>query len=663
MALERAEAAVAGMETYLQQGDLPADAEVREFLENLALDTLLDEAGPANRALLRAATLFDLPVPEPVIGVLADAMGGSADRLRGLGLLDPYPDPYHPARLALAANPLAAGRIEPLGTSDKAALAAVTAGPLFTAWDGAAPQPGRDWALDWQLARLALLAEDPAIAAACADGAVAYLRSGPAASAFKLGQDAVGLLDRHSQPVPLNLLRRSADAAFTSGEGQAGETLLGRAVQQVKAGDGEGTGPLDQARVIGEQARRLITRGHPAQAGQLLRRAHQLFTAAGSEAEAAAAMGSIADIAKRRGDYDEVLRICREEQLPVYERLGDTRGTALTWGKIGGIALERGDYDEALRIYREEQLPAFERLGDTYSAAITWGNIADIAEQRGDYDEALRIRREMQLPVYERLGNTRSAALTWGSIADIAYRRGDYDEALRIRREIELPVYERLGDTRETALAWGKIADIAERRGDYDEALRIRREIELPVYERLGDTRETALAWGKIADIAERRGDYDEALRIYQTEALPRLERLGDAQMVTVAWGQIADMAYQRGDYDEAAELQRKRLEVSRPLGDLGGIAAASWGLARIDLARKDYQSAFPRLAESFQIFGRLQRLDGIAAVGWPLGQLLMAAGQADQARLVLGEARAAATKVGWGDLARQINDLLQSRP
>ena len=34
------------MEAYLRQGSLPADAEVREFLENLALDALLDEAGP-----------------------------------------------------------------------------------------------------------------------------------------------------------------------------------------------------------------------------------------------------------------------------------------------------------------------------------------------------------------------------------------------------------------------------------------------------------------------------------------------------------------------------------------------------------------------------------------------------------------------------------------
>ena len=48
--------------------------------------------------------------------------------------------------------------------------------------------------------------------------------------------------------------------------------------------------------------------------------------------------------------------------------------------------------------------------------------------------------------------------------------------------------------------------------------------------------------------------------------------------------------------------------------------------------------------------------------MGWTLGQLLIAAGQADQARQVLGDSLAAATKIGWTDLAQQISELL-NRP
>jgi tetratricopeptide (TPR) repeat protein len=618
--LPQAEAAVAGMETYLRQGELPPDSKVRAFLENLALDTLLQEAGASNRALLRAGTLFALPVPESVIEVLAGQVGGSVARLRGFGLLDLYQDLYDPARSALAVNPLAAGRLELLSTHEQAALAAMAVAALVAAWGGTAPQPSRATELDLQLTQLALLGDDPTVVAAGATGAVHQLRSGPAADAFRLGHDAIELLDRHSHAVPLGLLRAAADAALTSGDGDNGEALLDRAMQVI-AGDQHGTDSLDQARVTTERARRFITLGEPEQAEQLLRHAHHLFTAAGSELEAATAMGEIADIAYQRGDYDEALRIRQDVELPVYERLGDTRETAPCWGRIADIAYRRGDFDEALRIHRDVELPVYERLGDTRATAIAWGKIADIAYRRGDYDEALRIRRDVELPVYERLGDTRSTAITWGKIADTAYRRGDYDEALRIHRDVELPVYERLGDTRETALCWGRIADIAYRRGDYDEALRIRRDVELPVYERLGDTRATAIAWGKIADIA-----------------------------------------YQRGDYDEAAELQHQRLEVNQQLGDLDGIAAANWNLAQIDLAQQDYQSAFPRLRESFQILRQLQRADGIATVGMTLGELMLAAGLTDPARQVLGQSLTAATKIGHPDLTRQINELL-NRP
>ena len=35
--------------------------------------------------------------------------------------------------------------------------------------------------------------------------------------------------------------------------------------------------------------------------------------------------GQIADVLYRRGELDEALRIRREEELPVFERLGDVR--------------------------------------------------------------------------------------------------------------------------------------------------------------------------------------------------------------------------------------------------------------------------------------------------------------------------------------------------
>ncbi|MFC4063418.1 tetratricopeptide repeat protein [Actinoplanes subglobosus] len=666
--LARAESAVAGMESYLQQGDLPSETEIRAFLERLALDELLDQAGPPHRALLRDLTLFDLPLPEPVVAVLADRSGGSPARLIGLGLLDVYPDGFDSQRRAVAANALAAGRITPLTDDETATLAAVTVGPLFAAWGGTELGDRRSYDMDLQLTRLALHAGDPDVTAACAADAVHALRSGPAVDAFRLGRAAVDLLDRHHRPVPVFLLRRVAAAARTSGDGDAAHELFTRAVNQAHA-HAELADPLDQARAIAEHARNLIDRGEPDQAEQLLHQAHQLFANGGSEREAAVCQGTLADILYQRGDYDEALRIRREIQLPVYERLADTRETAITWGNIADILYHRGDNDEALRIRREIELPVYERLGDTRSTAITWGNIADILYQRGDYDETLRIRREIQLPVYERLGDTRSTAITWGNIADILYQRGDYDETLRIRREIQLPVYERLGDTRSTAITWGNIADILYRRGDYDEALRIRRDVELPVYERLGDTRSTAATWGDIADILYRRGDYDETLRIRREIQLPVYERLGDTRSAAITWGDIADIMFQRGDYDEALRIRREiELPVYERLGDSRS-TAITWGdIADILNRRGDYDEAL-RIRREIQlpVYERLGDIRSAAITWGKIADIMFQRGDYDEALRIrreielpvyerLGDARE--TALAWGKIA----DILYQR-
>jgi hypothetical protein len=53
---------------------------------------------------------------------------------------------------------------------------------------------------------------------------------------------------------------------------------------------------------------------------------------------------------------------------------------------------------------REEELPVYQKLGAIRERAVTMGKIADILAARGQLDEALRIRREEELPVYQKLG-------------------------------------------------------------------------------------------------------------------------------------------------------------------------------------------------------------------------------------------------------------------
>ena len=91
----------------------------------------------------------------------------------------------------------------------------------------------------------------------------------------------------------------------------------------------------------------------------------------------------------------------------MYQRLGDVRAKAVTMGKIADVLHARGDLDEALRIRREEQLPVYERLGGRDliigrgKLAITLlirNNTADREEARGLLCLALADARRMRLP-------------------------------------------------------------------------------------------------------------------------------------------------------------------------------------------------------------------------------------------------------------------------
>ena len=228
------------------------------------------------------------------------------------------------------------------------------------------------------------------------------------------------------------------------------------------------------------------------------------------------------------GDPDAALAAARRKQTLDTDR-DAPYGAALAASLIADVLQVQGELDEALRIRREEQLPVYERLGDVRAKAVTQGKIADVLQARGELDEALRIRREEELPVYERLGDVRAKAVTARKIADILASRGDLDEALRIYREEALAPIRGMGLVADEAVFQGFIADVLQARGDLDEALRIRREEQLPVYERLGATRDLLVGQAKLALILLERntpGDRDEAAELLR-QAHAAAERMG----------------------------------------------------------------------------------------------------------------------------------------
>ena len=431
----RAAQALDQMEQWLEGGDLPDEAAVREFLEDLAIETLHEHAGAAGRGLLRAVSLFDLPVPAPVVETLAGEVGGSVGSLRNLGLLDVFEDLCDARAHALAVNALSAARLDSLTEPERVTVAGLAVRPLFDAWGGIDGHQRRPRSADRQLTVVGLLTDDAEVVATCAADAVALLSEGPAAGAADLGARAIALLDRHATRVPLALLRETAVVAATAGEGSRADELLERAVTALGAEQdaGEAVDSRQVALIAAHQGRRLATRGELDHAQREFQRAVELFDQAGFEREAVVVRGDIADVFYRRGELDEALRIRREEELPVFERLGDVRERAVTWGNIADVLFARGELDEALRIRREEQLPVFERLGDVDGvAAALWG-LAQIDLARGDIEAAApRIAEAWQLLV--QLGRADGIAVVGGIYGELLIAGEQRDAGIEVLR-------------------------------------------------------------------------------------------------------------------------------------------------------------------------------------------------------------------------------------
>ena len=465
---------------------LGREASGRDTIDRWITDvitTTLTRLTPTERHALDAARVLTHPVPEATARALLTEVAAAPEalaRLCALQLIETHRTPT-PPRLRI--NPLVARCLPEPAPAELALLARALLPHL-------APAGPTDPARAAWLTHLALAAADlPTLAREAEPGVAHLLRTFQIPAARHLGRAAVRALDAAGhQPAP-RLLLWLADAIATEDPTEAATLLarlpadtsvllrLGRHHQQA--------GRLDDALRCSADAAALLEPGS---------RDH------------AVARGDAADIHEARGELDEALRIRREEQLPVYERLGDVRERAVTMGKVADIHEARGELDEALRIRREEELPVFERLGDVQGRAVAMGKVADILQARGELDEALRILREEVLPAFQRLGDVRSRAVTMGKVADILQARGALDEALRIRREEQLPVYERLGDVRGRAVTMGKVADIHAARGELDEALRILREEVLPVYERMGDVRLLLVDRTHVALYLLRRG-------------------------------------------------------------------------------------------------------------------------------------------------------------
>ena len=86
------------------------------------------------------------------------------------------------------------------------------------------------------------------------------------------------------------------------------------------------------------------------------------------------------------GDLVEAERLLNEVKRH-FEKLGYMRERAVTLGKIADILQARGEFDEALRIRREEVLPISQQMGVIHNFAYMLYLCAMLRTKRGVYDQ------------------------------------------------------------------------------------------------------------------------------------------------------------------------------------------------------------------------------------------------------------------------------------
>jgi hypothetical protein len=181
------------------------------------------------------------------------------------------------------------------------------------------------------------------------------------------------------------------------------------------------------------QGERYLRSGSLSDAEKEFLAATKIFGEEKDEHSWAIGRGKIAETLRRRRDVDAALGICRTEQLPIFEKLGDHRQIAITKGHIAEILFDKEEYDEAVRISLEEELPVYRSLWDKRAEIVALQRVADIWFVIGLFDRASELLANDVMPLGNELGDVALYRKAKDTLSDID--NAQKDQSWRILQE------------------------------------------------------------------------------------------------------------------------------------------------------------------------------------------------------------------------------------
>ncbi|TMK84863.1 MAG: tetratricopeptide repeat protein [Actinobacteria bacterium] len=154
--------------------------------------------------------------------------------------------------------------------------------------------------------------------------------------------------------------------------------------------------------------------------------------------------------------------------LEIYEELGNLGTSATVLNNMGMFEYFRGRWEEARELYERGRLLRL-RIGDTVDAAMGTTNIAEILSDQGHLEEAEAMFREA-LRVWTAAGRTENIARETSNLGRILSRSGRHAEALSLL-DTALRMFTDMGDQGEALEIEARIAECHVFRGDWEAAL------------------------------------------------------------------------------------------------------------------------------------------------------------------------------------------------
>jgi predicted ATPase/DNA-binding SARP family transcriptional activator len=294
-----------------------------------------------------------------------------------------------------------------------------------------------------------------------------------------------------------------------------------------------------------EQARSAVTRSL-----QMIADEHRL------RRERVFCLLELANLARRAGDYAEVMRLAEEARAIALaccddgDGSGVARDVASVLFLMGQARQNLGDLDAAERLLRES-LAAGRASDDPGPAVSALNALADLACYRGDYATARSMLEECVATSRE-LGDDYKLALHLNNLATVHHVQGQYADAGRLY-ECSLEICRRVGDREGMGIALSNLGEVACSLGDHARARRCY-EDGLALGREIGEAWTIMVCLNNLGEVAGLLGD-ERAAVAYLHEALALAEQTQTLPMLMKVLVNVAALYERRSREAQAGEL------------------------------------------------------------------------------------------------------------